>query len=121
MNKTVPMVPGSRVGQLVKGMKLLGKWGLTVIVIMASALLIADTGMRHAQEVDALRLWFHETRFGWLGWRFCIYCGLVWGCRKIWRAPGFRAEYRLRFARICMVSALFFLLCEYAIFSAAGD
>ncbi|STJ20557.1 Uncharacterised protein [Escherichia coli] len=49
-------------------MKLLGKWGLTVIVIMASALLIADTGMRHAQEVDALRLWFHETRSdGWAG------------------------------------------------------
>ena len=90
MNKTVLMVPGSRAGLLVEGMKLLGKWGLTVIVIMASALLIADTGMRHAQEVDALRLWFHETRFGWLGWRFCIYCGLVWGCRKIWRAPGFR-------------------------------
>ena len=51
MNKTVPMVPGSRVGLLVKGMKLLGKWGLTVIVIMASALLIADTGMRHAEAL----------------------------------------------------------------------
>ncbi|EJN7758171.1 hypothetical protein NRX90_005160, partial [Escherichia coli] len=61
------MTQGTKAGLVLKGVKVAGMWLSGLIAMMILALLVADTGMRHTQEVEALRLWLHETRFGWLG------------------------------------------------------
>ncbi|EGO5174381.1 hypothetical protein H0S14_005328, partial [Escherichia coli] len=76
------MTQGTKAGLVLKGVKVAGMWLSGLIAMMILALLVADTGMRNTQEVEALRLWLHETRFGWLGWRVCLYGALAWGCRK---------------------------------------
>ena len=89
--------------------------GITVF-----SLWLANTGIRHAEGVAALREWMYETRYGWLIWRLCVYCVLGWWGWKIWHAPGFRPEYRAPFLRMATVSVLFVLLCEYSVFAGPG-
>ncbi|HDD1125652.1 TPA: hypothetical protein O9998_005524, partial [Escherichia coli] len=55
------MTQGTKAGLVLKGVKVAGMWLSGLIAMMILALLVADTGMRHTQEVEALRLWLHET------------------------------------------------------------
>jgi len=82
---------------------------------------LASVGMQHPDEVASFRAWMSAHRYGLLAWRLVVYAFLVWMFLKIWNAPGLKAEYRRPLVRIVGVSILFVLVCEYSIFSAAGN
>ncbi|MEG5901853.1 hypothetical protein [Enterobacter bugandensis] len=103
-----------------KGLKVGMLYLLVLALIMVLGFCLADTGIRHPESVASLKRWMHETRYGWLAWRLFIYCAVGWGLWKIWYAPGFRPEYRRPLLRIAGASTLFFLVCEYSIFSGTG-
>jgi hypothetical protein len=104
-----------------KGLKVGGLYLLVLALIMVLGFWLADTGMRHPESVASLKRWMHATRYGWLAWRLVIYCTVGWGLWKIWHAPGFRPEYCRPLLRIAGASTLFFLVCEYPIFSGVGS
>ncbi|HAT1683210.1 TPA: hypothetical protein I8Y21_003935 [Klebsiella oxytoca] len=89
-------------------------------LIMVTGFWLADAGIRHPESVTSLKRWMYETRYGWLAWRLVIYCAVGWGVWQIWHAPGFRPEYRRPLLRIAGAGTLFFLVCEYSIFSGTG-
>jgi hypothetical protein len=103
-----------------KGLKAGMLYLLVLALIMVLGFWLADTGMRHSESVASLKRWMHETRYGWLAWRLALYSAVGWGLWKIWHAPGFRPEYRQPLLRIADASTLFFLVCEYSIFSGTG-
>lgn len=107
-------------GRVKKRMKVFALYTLLLTGITVFSLWLADTGIHHAEGFAALREWMYETRYGWLGWRLCLYSAIGWLGWRIWHAPGFRAEYRASFLRMATVSVLFILLCEYAIFAEPG-
>ncbi|MEQ5055780.1 hypothetical protein ABN154_28950 [Klebsiella michiganensis] len=103
-----------------KGLKVGMLYLLVLALIMVLGFWLADTGIRHPESVASLKRWMHETRYGWLAWRLALYSAVGWGLWKIWHTPGFRPEYRRPLLRIAGASTLFFLVCEYSIFSGAG-
>ncbi|MDT7487336.1 hypothetical protein [Citrobacter koseri] len=103
-----------------KGLKVGMLYLLVLALVMVLGFWLADTGMRHPESVASLKRWMHATRYGWLAWRLVIYCAVGWGLWKIWHALGFRPEHRRPLLRIASASTLFFLVCEYSIFSGVG-
>ncbi|HDD9176397.1 TPA: hypothetical protein PBP97_004458 [Escherichia coli] len=107
-------------GRVKKRMKVFAQYMLLLTGITVFSLWLADTGMRHAEGFAALREWMYKTRYGWLGWRLCLYSVIGWLGWRSWHAPGFRAEYRASFLRMSTASILFVLLCEYTIWAEPG-
>ncbi|ELQ9312146.1 hypothetical protein R3D73_005192 [Serratia marcescens] len=87
-----------------------------LMAITCIALSLAHWGINHPSESAALRDWMQRTRYGWLCWRLALYAGLAWGLRKIWRAPGFKPEYRHPLKRMAIACVFFTLACEYSLF-----
>ena len=96
------------------------KLSALLAVMMFITLAIAHWGIGHPQESAALRDWMHRTRYGWLAWRFALYAALAWTLHRIWQSPGCRPEYRPPLRRMAIASALFILVCEYALLSDGG-
>ena len=88
--------------------------------VMFIAFLIASIGMSYPDEFLALRHWMQRTSIGWLVWRLTLYSVLGWGFWKIWHAPGCKPEYKASLKRMAIVSALFLLACEYAMYIDTG-
>ncbi len=91
-----------------------------LLISMVLALFIADVAIRYPWGVSAFSEWMRAHRSGWLIWRLFIYILLGWGIWRIVHAPGFRVEYRQPLMRICCVSVVFILICEYALLKAQG-
>ncbi|MFD1803619.1 hypothetical protein ACFSFZ_15680 [Mixta tenebrionis] len=100
-----------------RSLKVGGLFLLALLMALEGGLWLADLG---PEGMATVKNWMHETRYGWLAWRLMLYCAVGWGLWKIWHAPGFRPEYRRPLLRIASVSILFFLVCEYSIFSGMG-
>lgn len=103
-----------------RGLKVGVIYLLILALIMFLGFWLADMGMRHPESLASLKRWMDATRYGWLIWRLFIYCVIGWGLWRVWHAPGFRPEYRRPLLRIGVASTLFFLVCEYSIFSSVG-
>ena len=88
--------------------------------VMFIAFLIASIGLSYSDEFLALRHWMQRTSTGWLVWRLMLYSALGWGLWKIWHAPGCKPEYKASLKRMAIVSALFLLACEYAMYIDTG-
>ncbi|MEQ9859549.1 hypothetical protein OI450_05800 [Pectobacterium cacticida] len=87
---------------------------------MFIAFLIASIGLSYPDEFLDLRHWMQRTSLGWLAWRLMLYGVLGWGFWKIWHAPGCKPEYKASLKRIAIVSVIFLLACEYAIYIDTG-
>lgn len=90
------------------------------VVAMLIAFLIASIGISYPDEFLSLRHWMQRTRPGWLAWRLMLYVVLGWGIWKIWHAPGFKPEDKAPLKRMTIVSVMFLLACEYAIYIDTG-
>ncbi|MEL0579089.1 hypothetical protein AACK17_11075 [Pectobacterium punjabense] len=88
--------------------------------VMFIAFLIASIGVSYPDEFLALRHWMQRTSPGWLVWRLTLYSVLGWGFWKIWHAPGCKPEYRASLKRMGIVSVMFLLACEYAMYIDTG-
>ncbi|MDF7679940.1 hypothetical protein PT300_04650 [Enterobacteriaceae bacterium ESL0689] len=102
------------------GKRIFVRASLTLVgmsIFIFTALIIAGTAMEYSADTAALNAWIYATRFGWLIWRLILYIALGWGIWKIHKAPGFRDEYRQPLRRISIISLMFVLLCEYALFN----
>ena len=88
--------------------------------VMFIAFLIASIGLSYSDEFLALRHWMQRTSTGWLVWRLMLYSALGWGLWKIWHAPGCKPEYKASLKRMAIVSAMFLLACEYAMYIDTG-
>ncbi|WP_101781478.1 hypothetical protein [Pectobacterium peruviense] len=87
---------------------------------MLIAFLIANIGVSYPDEFLALRRWMQRTSIGWLVWRLMLYSVLGWGFWKIWHAPGCKPEYKAPLRRMAIVSVMFLLACEYAMYIDTG-
>lgn len=90
------------------------------VVAMLIAFLIASIGISYPDEFLALRHWMQRTRPGWLAWRLMLYVALGWGLWKIWHAPGLKPADKAPLKRMTIVSVMFLLACEYAIYIDTG-
>lgn len=90
------------------------------VVAMLIAFLIASIGISYPDEFLALRHWMQRTRPVWLAWRLMLYVALGWGLWKIWHAPGLKPEDKAPLKRMTIVSVMFLLACEYAIYIDTG-
>lgn len=61
--------------------------------------------------------WFNAYRFGWFVWRMAIYTFLGWSAWRIYKAKNLGEKNRNSLTRMVLVSLVFILLCEYALFS----
>lgn len=87
---------------------------------MLIAFLIANIGVSYPDEFLALRSWMQRTSIGWLVWRLMLYSVLGWGFWKIWHAPRCKPEYKAPLRRMAIVSVMFLLACEYAMYIDTG-
>lgn len=88
--------------------------------VMFTAFLIANIGVSYPDEFLALRHWMQRTSIGWLVWRLTLYSVLGWGFWKIWHAPGCKPEYKASLKRMGIMSVMFLLACEYAMYIDTG-
>lgn len=121
------MMPESKKIQLqpvFKRLRQTSKVLLLVLLLSVGAILIAfliaNVGVSYPGEFIALRHWMQRTSIGWLVWRLMLYGVLGWGFWKIWHAPGCKPEYRASLKRMAIVSVMFLLACEYAMYIDTG-
>ncbi|MFJ5348773.1 hypothetical protein [Pectobacterium parvum] len=115
--KTRPHLPLKRLHQRTKVLLLALAFGSGVMFI---AFLIANIGMSYPDEFLAIRHWMQRTSIGWLVWRLMLYSVLGWGFWKIWHTPGCKPEYKASLKRMGIVSVMFLLACEYAMYIDTG-
>jgi nucleoside recognition membrane protein YjiH len=95
----------------------LGLCLLSLTIFMMVALIVAGLALSNPAETTSLLNGFNAYRFVWLAWRLTIYVFLGWNVWRISQAPTLRKEYRKPLIRMLLVSLMFVLLCEYAVFN----